>query len=37
MIVFWVVAPCSLVETDLRFTAIIIDAVETPEKSVNIY
>jgi hypothetical protein len=37
MAVFWVVVPCSLVETDRRFRAMIMEAVSTSEMSVNFY
>jgi hypothetical protein len=37
MTVFWVVAPCSLVEVYRRFTALMIEAASTSEKLVNFY
>jgi hypothetical protein len=37
MSVFWDVAPCSLVEIDLRFIAMNMEAVSNSETSVNFY
>jgi hypothetical protein len=37
IIVFWDVAPCSLLEIDRRFIALMMEAVSTSETSVNSY
>jgi hypothetical protein len=37
MAVFWVVAPCSLVEVYRRFIALMVEAASTSDTSVNVY
>jgi hypothetical protein len=37
MAVFWVVAPCSLVEVYRRFIALMMEAASTSETSVNFH